>query len=484
MNVVIGHRAPVWLTIELQPHVKDRRVHLNLTGVDFQIPPDNWYVTQPSNVHVRGLPFLNGKVSDGLVDGVYAKKGEIERQVLNTIPGVVQNAENRLNDVMYAKTMTVGQISMPMWQPRLKSFPEEVQIDDNGITIISGLILSTLGQTPPTFQKLQFPAPKDFPEPLKTGMEVNIAESVVPAWSELVVAGKVNCFNVYDFTPPEYHALANREFLQEIIPDLKRYGDEMETNVDFYLKDPIRLLTPDLTHGPQLYQDAPGNLMTLSLSSVPLRVAIRNKGESKWTPVGELNMSIEREYAPYVQKEGFARRGFKFAELGKFRIVPEWIFAPDYARENDHVDAERLVASILKAREAAQLLDGVRPEGVPDMVLQGVPLRLDVLDWRKNHVVSQYQLPGVIVANDSNEPLTYEVRGPHTGWSVPRTLQPGAFDEYRTPYPITWRRQAGTETQLYTLPLGKEFSFRIDPKPGMVIVKYHDVLKEERLVPQ
>ena len=484
MNVVIGHRAPVWLTVELQPYVKDRRVHLNLTGVDFQIPPDNWYVTQPSDVHVRGLPFLNGKVSDGLVEGVYSKKGEIERQVLNSIPGVIQTAENKLNDVMYAKTMTVGQISMPMWQPRLKMFPEEIKIDDHGISIISGLVLSTLGQTPKTFQKMHYPAPKEFPEPIKSGLEMNIAESVVPGWSNLIIAGKVNSFNVYDFTPKEYHALADREFLQEIIPDLKKHGDEMETSVDFYLRDPIHLRTPDLGSGPQLYEDAPGNLMTLSLTSAPLRVAYRKKGEAQWTQVGELNMSIEREYAPYVKKEGYSRRGFKFAELGKFRIIPQWTFAPGYKAENETVDAERLVASVLKAREAAQLLDGVRPEGVPDMVVHGVPLRLDVLDWRKDHVVTQYQLPGVLISNDSNKPLVYEVRGPYTGWSVPRTLAPGEFDEYRSSYPLTWRRQEGTVAQLYTLPIGKEFSYRIDPKPGMVLVKHSDDLKEERMMPQ
>ena len=181
---------------------------------------------------------------------------------------------------------------------------------------------------------------------------------------------------------------------------------------------------------------------------------------------------------------GFVRRSFKFAELGKFRIVPQWTFAASYTPENPHVDADRLVASVLKAREAAQLLDGVKPEGVADMVMNGVPLRLDVMDWRKDHLVTQYQLPGMLVANDSEQPLTYEVRGPFTGWSKPRTLAPGEFDEYRVPYAMTWRRREGAETQLYTLPLGKEFSFRRDPKPGMVLVNHDDDLQEERFVPQ
>lgn len=483
MNVVIGHRAPVWVTVELRPQVQNRRIVLNLTGMDFQIPPDNWYVTQPSDVHVRGLPFLNGKVSDGLVDGIYQRRAEIERQVLNSIPGAVLNAENKLNEMMYAKTLTVGQISMPMWQPRMKTFPEEILIDDHGLTIVSGVVLSTLGQPPKDFKMLKFPAPKEFPAPIKTGMDISVAECVVPAWSQLIIAGKVNSFNVYDFSPKEYHALADRQFVQEIIPDLKKYGEDMEASVDFFLRDPIHLLTPNAA-GPQLLEAAPGNLMTLSLQSVPLRVAMRKKGDSKWTHVGELDMSIEREYAPFVHKVGFSRRGFKFAEIGKFRIVPEWKFAPGYTPENSDVDAERLVASVLKAREAAQLLDGVKPEGVRDMVAGGVPLRLDLMDWRKDHLVTQYQLPGVLIANDSKEALTYEVRGLNTGWGKPRTLAPGEFDEYRVPYALTWRRRGDAETQFYTLPMGKEFSYRTDPKPGLVLVKDDVELQEERLVPQ
>ncbi len=483
MNVVIGHRVPVWLTVELRPTVQNRRVSLNLAGMDFQIPADNWYVTQPSNVHVKGLPFLNGKVSSGLVEGVYARKGEIERQVLNNVPGIVQNLEAKLNEAVFSKTTSIGQIAMPIWQPRIRTFPEEVIIDDDGITVVSGVILCALGQPPKDFKMRNYAAPEDFPKPLKTGVEVNVAAAVVPAWSELIVVGRVNRFNVHDFTPKEYHALADLDFLKEMIPDLNRFGDDMEVNVDFQLRDPVNLLNPLPSDGAKLLEEGPANLLTLSLKSVPLHVGIRKKGESNWTAVGELDLHIDREYSPQVWKAGFVRRGFKFAEVGPFRITSKWTFAPDYVPENTYVNVDRFVASVLKAREAAQLLEGVKPEATADVVLNGVPLRLNHMDWSKKHLVSQYQLPGVLVSNDSNEPLTYEVRGPYTGWSQPRTLEPGDFDEYRVPYALTWRRRVGTETQSYTLPLGKEISFRIDPKPGMVLVNHKEELEEEPVVP-
>lgn len=484
MNVVIGHRAPVWLTIECQPTIVDHKVNLNLTGTNFQIPNDNWYVTEPNGVHVRGLPFLNGKVSDGLVDGIYNRKGEFERQVMNSVPGMIQNFEKKLNEVVFNRITCVGQIAMPIWQPRMKTYPEDVIIDGDGITIVSGVILGTLGQVSKDFKMKKYEAPTEAPPAIKTGIEIDVAESVVPAWSELIIAGGVNRFNVYDFTPKEYHALADREFLQEMIPDLKKFGEDLEMNVDFQLRDPIHLLTPEQSDGPKLLDQPPGNPLTLSLSSVPLHISMRRQGQTKWTRVGELDLSITRDYGPHVRKTGFVRRGPKFAEIGQFKIVSSWSFDPSYKAENTSVEKDKFTAAVLKAREAAQLLEGVKPDAVHDVVMNGVPMRMDAMDWVKGHLVVQYQLPGLMVSNDSSEPLTYEVRGPYTDWSKPRTLAPGDFDEYRVPYALTWRRRTDTEVQYYTLPMGKEISYRIDPKPGMVLVNHSEGLEEEKIVPR
>ena len=69
MHIVIGHRAPVWLNVAIRPRIENRQMRLDLVGVDFQIPADNWYVTEPAGMRVRGMPFLSGRISDGLVDG-------------------------------------------------------------------------------------------------------------------------------------------------------------------------------------------------------------------------------------------------------------------------------------------------------------------------------------------------------------------------------------------------------------------------------
>lgn len=484
INVVIGHREPVWLSVEFQPYVKDHRIHMNAVGMNFQIPDHNWYVTRPSDVYVRGMPFLRDRVSDGLVNGIYSKKGEIERQVLNSVPRMVQNLETKMNDVLLAKTVSVGQISMPIWQPRMKNLPENIEIDDNGLTLTSTVILSTLGQVPKDFKMRKYTAPAEFPPAIQSGAELDIAETVVPGWSDLIIAGGVNRFNVFDFTPVEYHQLADRELQQELIHDLRKYGDQLEVNVDFRLRDPIHLLDPDPANLADKLKEYPNNIMTLSLSSVPLNVSMRLKGETKWKPVGELDLRIDREYIPFVSKSGFALRGPKFGEHSGFRIVTKWKFDESYMADDLTVNEELFLAKVLKAREAAQLLEGVKPDSAQDVVLNGVPLRMDNMDWVKKHLVVQYQLPGLIVRNDSKESIEYEICGPSLNWGKPRTLKPGEFDEYRVPYPLTWRRRTATETQMYKLTLGNEFSYQTTPKPGLVAVNRGSKLSEELLVPR
>src|SRR5690606_8602413 len=46
--IVIGHRYPVWLSMDVTPYVFNQQLRLQLVASDFQIPNDNWYVTQPA----------------------------------------------------------------------------------------------------------------------------------------------------------------------------------------------------------------------------------------------------------------------------------------------------------------------------------------------------------------------------------------------------------------------------------------------------
>src|SRR5262249_20637363 len=50
ISVVIGHRRPVWLSIDVTPTVVNRKLKFKLVASRFSIPNDNWYVTAPAGV--------------------------------------------------------------------------------------------------------------------------------------------------------------------------------------------------------------------------------------------------------------------------------------------------------------------------------------------------------------------------------------------------------------------------------------------------
>jgi hypothetical protein len=258
---------------------------------------------------------------------------------------------------------------------------------------------------------------------------------------------------------------------------LKRFGDDIETSVDFQLSGPIRLLDG----GDIASQDAAasGRLMTVSMSSFQLAVSMRKIGETAWSPVGQLNLRCERDYAPSVQKISYVARGAKFAVKSETRTTAQWSFASSYLPEDPAVDEAKLAGEMHRAAEASQPLEGVRPTSVADVMLNGVAMRMESLDWVNRHLVVQYQLPGILLVNDSDEPVTYEIRGPGSAWSEPRTLGPKHYDEFRVPHALTWRCRMASETLFYTLPLGREISYRTSPKPGMVLVNQDSPTRED-----
>ena len=472
MHVVIGHRAPVWLSVAVRPRVENRRLRFDVVGTDFQIPSDNWYVTEPTGVHVRGMPFLNGRVTDGMVEGVYSRKGEIERQVLATVPRLVQRLETQL-DEQFAKTILIGQIPMPIWQPRLQSWPEQVAIDEHGLTLVMGTTLAVLGHPSKEFQVRRYePTSPVRSAPIQSGTEVALSEQILPARTELIVAGHVNRFNAMDFNLTEFVTLTDREFIEQAIPDLKRFGGQFEANVEFVLMEPIHLEDipkPKASSPDDTLQSQTG--FALSFPQMRTAISTRQPGERRWTPCVDVDLQVGRDYELQLTHGGFAARGTRLTSTSDLRFEATGRFAAGYEPQTKEIDLDRLVSQITSARLEAQRHAAGKLVPMNYFVLAGVPLRLEDFAREDRYLVFRHRVPAIRMTNDTQEPLTYETRGPLSDWSQPRTLPPGEHHEYRVPYPLTWRRRLPTTTLMYTLPLGREASFRDDPSPGLVLVK-------------
>ena len=483
MHIVIGHRAPVWLNISVRPRVENRQMRLDLVGVDFQIPADNWYVTEPAGVRVRGMQFLSGRISDGLVDGIYSKKGDIEQQVRSGVVAMIPQMEAQLN-AGFQKVIPLGKVPMPVWQPRLKIWPEQLTIDDRGMTVTLGATIAKLGDPPADFKVRQYKSkPTDRFESLKSGVEVAVSEQFIPAYTELIMAGHVNHLHAVDFGLKEFRSLNDIEFLRQVIPDLKRHGDDIEANVAFLLLEPIRLTDAVQPRESSAGDESPPPAsMAIEFPKLRTLIATRRIGERKWTPCVEVDLQVGRDYELSVLHGGYSARAVQVTEASEMRRHATGRFVAGYEPHTKELNLDLLVKQLVKSVAEAQGKVASMSILSKDLDLIGVPLRLEDVGRGQGLLIVRQELPGIVVTNSTQEALTYEVRGPFTDWAKPRTINPGQSQEYQVPYPLTWRRRLPNTTLLYTLPLGREASCRDLPTPGLVLVK--DELQLEVKAPQ
>ncbi|MBC8113226.1 MAG: hypothetical protein H7062_02520, partial [Candidatus Saccharimonas sp.] len=320
MHIVIGHRAPVWLNVSVRPRIENRQMRLDLVGVDFQIPADNWYVTEPAGVRVRGMQFLSGRISDGLVDGIYSRKGDIEQQVRSGVVAMIPQMEATLNASLQ-KVIPLGKVPMPVWQPRLKIWPEQLTIDDRGLTMVLGATIAKLGDPPADFKVRQYKSNlTDRFESLKSGVEVAVSEQFVPAYTELIIAGHVNHLHAVDFGLKEFRSLNDMEFLREVIPDLKRHGDDIEANVAFLLLEPVRLTDALQPREPSADgESSPPPSMAITFPKLRMLITTRRIGERQWKPCVEVDLQAGRDYELMVLRGGFSARAIKVTEASEMR---------------------------------------------------------------------------------------------------------------------------------------------------------------------
>ena len=71
-----------------------------------------------------------------------------------------------------------------------------------------------------------------------------------------------------------------------------------------------------------------------------------------------------------------------------------------------------------------------------------------------------FEVSGIRIANSSQESLSYELKGPYSGWGGPYTLAPGEFHKFEVPYAVGYRQAKPQGFTRYTLPAGSSSEYR------------------------
>ena len=455
INIVIGHQRPVWLSFDVTPEVIDRRLRFRHVGTSFSIPNDNWYVTAPAGVSAHGFGLTEARVSNGLVSGLYGKKHTLEQQVAGVIPRLIAELEKKFDATAAGKTVT-GVWPLPVYQPQLKLWPAEVTTDEQGVSLVLGATAAAVDPLkPPQRVRLVQPiGPGVAALPQLRKLEVGIAPEVLGPLTEMLVDADVARVNVADTPSKTLAKLGDPIVMSEAIPDLKRYGSQLQVWSELVLTGPINVVEGSDKHP------------VLEATQVKLAVSIKTDPASQaYRPCAEFDLTLRHSFSPKLVKPTSLTRAVALAAERPPQVEANGRFVPGYEPQETQIDSEQIQKLFAAGWDEFVNSGGPPKADLRDIDFGYTKMRADDAGWRTPDLYAQFGPPGIKITNSSDKTLVYETKGPYSGWGGPYTLKPGATHDFPIAYPMVYRRKSGTGYQTYTLPVGSHSEFRTK-EPG------------------
>ena len=305
MYVTIAERRPVWLSIPLKPYVESGRIRFDVGAPQFSIPADDFHVSTPS-VKAHGLPIIRHEVSnrfqEQLVSGAYEKKPEIERLVIGSVPKLISQLEAKM-DQQFETPRVIGSWPMPALQPRYMLWANDVRIDESGIAMILGMTVSRPGLNPPACAVQRIKAkPLSFDDiPKSTGFQVGVSGSMMAGITTAMMVADAATADLLDLNPVGFAPFRDRRQMCELIPDLERFGDQLQVRTLCTLLEPVSMTNPeDKEKSLQAvtaweHESHVSNSFAFSLPKVRLSVEIKTSPkQEKWQPCAEADVTLRQ----------------------------------------------------------------------------------------------------------------------------------------------------------------------------------------------
>ena len=458
ITISIGNRYPVWLSLEVTPYIADRRIRLKSRGASFQIPNDNWYVTQPAGVSTQGFGMTQEAVTSGLTNGLYGSKGRIENEVVNLAPSIVSELEKHLV-LPEAGSTLANWWPLPVNPPRLQVFPEQIVTDENGISLVVGLTAGSLNPFGPApVLKRVAPAGVTLAQMARDkALHVTAAPQILGPLTQMVVDADQAKLDLLDIPEPLFVELADRATLQKLIPDLKRHGEGLQVRSTLRVTSPLSVGEPSqsaTTDGPKPFE--------FKLSGLTVEIQIKtDSAQSQWQKCAAFDLQVSEQVRASLQSPSHEQRQLRLDWLPVSSVTGTGRFAEGYEAKDKTLIAEPYITQFRESWRAYTQGAKVSATDVADVTLGTSKLRLHEVNWNAPVIDVSFHLARIKLSNLSQETFKYETKAPTSGWGETLTLKPGDSHEFELPYPLTYRRNGAKGPEVYTLVVGSHSEFRV-----------------------
>ncbi len=480
ITIAIGQRYPVWFNLELEPYIADRRLRLRVASSSFQIPNDNWSISNPAGVSVRGFGMTEEAVVSGLRNGLYGAKSRIENEVTSIAPRVAQEIEKSLTLPESGSSATESGSTLarfwplPINPPRFKAWPETITADENGISLIAGLTIASINpfdaqkpfQQRPDTSSLVFKRSDESrislaQLPLDKAMHLVVAPRILGSLTELYANSDLTKLDLQDIPEPLFSRLADRATLQEIIPDLKQFGESL------LVRSTLRILRPLDVKGADNTGTTGAKSFEFQLPVAQVTVSIKSgPDQEQWQPCATFDLKVSEQVKAELLKPNHEQRVISLNWLSAADVTGTGRFAETYKATDSSLNADRYV-ELFKESWAAYCANlKTATTDAPDISVGQAKLRMFDFEWKSPVLDVSYHIARIKLTNLSDQPFTYETKAPTSSWGAPLTLKPGASHEFEIPYPLTYRRNLSGGSEIYTLPVGSHSEFRVPVAGG------------------
>jgi poly(3-hydroxybutyrate) depolymerase len=484
IDVVLGQRRPVWLNLHVVPYVQARKLRLKLVGQSFNIPDDNWYVTGPAGVSTKGLGMTSEKVASGLVNGLYESKDRIEQGLLDVVPSLVKQIEQKLQ-LEGVSGLVRSFWPLPVYHPRIRVWSEEISVDKNGISLSLGVTAAAVDpKTAPKIpRRYEALGPSLDTLPRGNDLQIGFAPNILKPLTELLVEENLARIHVLDIPDNAFSEFVNRKALEEAIPDLKSFPDQLEIRSELILHSPLSVRdyrsgkksettrvndSSDINASKSASASSanPDDKLNFVLPQVTIAISVRtDANQSHWIQYAECDFSIAQSASVHKTSPDFHTRGVRIDWDLQAEITPSARFVSTYKPKTPKIHVEKIQELFSGSWQAWTAGGPVAEAEVPDLNLGYSKLRLKEIRWSAPHLLAKFAEPGVRITNSSAQQLVYETRGPHSDWGDLITLPAGESHEFEIAYPLLYRRKVGSGYRMFTLPVGSHSDFRV-PKSG------------------
>ena len=467
MAVVAGRRRPIPIEIDVRPSVENRAIKLAPLCVRFRLPADDYTVLGPRFVNERGLFLTEKCLAKALVNGLYDARPEVEKQIRELAPQLVAELEKRL-DFGQPGGLADGLVPLPTVDPGVRVWPQDVRADAGGLTVLFGASIAAWdpadaparpeladgglclgGDCDPA--KLGAPPPaRGLPEDRGT-LAVGVSAGLVRPLTAALVRGGLPRIDVRDVPGNPLRELSRRDTLTAIVPELATNpGEAVRARIG--LAGPIAAAVSDR---PPIHERA-----ELVLATDDLALSIDRRAGGRWETVADLRFTLRQGVSVAIGVRG-ATRTLIAGPAGRAEVEPAGV------RADGDVDAD--LAARLTADGWDRWVAGEGPFGgvLDDLPVLGTPLRAESVTATDNAVVARFGVPGTVLENRSEFPLTYRVRSPAGVWGGPFTLAPGVSHTYDARGPMRFEPSGTARETLKlptrSLPAGSVHAFRLPP---------------------